>query len=107
MVARCSTDAATVFDDLRQAVRNIAFHSDPTLGEIKIGGKLSLYRRALSTLPGRLRRRYPGITIHVKSEIRFRPAQAPAFPPSPSRTAVFGLLHCCYNSDSGFVTALC
>jgi DNA-binding transcriptional LysR family regulator len=27
------------FDDLRQAVRNIAFHSDPTLGEIKIGGK--------------------------------------------------------------------
>ena len=37
--ARCSTDAATVFDDLRQAVRNIAFRSDPTLGEIKIGGK--------------------------------------------------------------------
>jgi hypothetical protein len=34
MVARCSTDAATVFDDLRQAVRNIAFRSDPTLGEI-------------------------------------------------------------------------
>jgi hypothetical protein len=27
MVARCSTDAATVFDDLRQAVRNIAFRS--------------------------------------------------------------------------------
>jgi hypothetical protein len=39
MVARCSTDAATVFDDLRQAVRNIAFRSDPTLGEIKSGGK--------------------------------------------------------------------
>jgi hypothetical protein len=34
MVARCSTDAATVFDDPRQAVRNIAFRSDPTLGEI-------------------------------------------------------------------------
>jgi hypothetical protein len=51
MVARCSTDAATVFDDLRQAVRNIVFRS----------------AGLLSTLPGRLRRRYPGITIHVKS----------------------------------------
>ena len=40
MVARCSTDAATVFDDLRQAVRNIAFRSDPTLSEIKIKGKM-------------------------------------------------------------------
>jgi len=39
MVARGSTEAATVFDDLRQGVRNIEFPSDPTLGEIKIGGK--------------------------------------------------------------------
>jgi len=57
MVARCSTDAATVFDDLRQAVRSIAFRSDPTLGEIV---------KPLS--PGCSNpRRYQGITIHVKS----------------------------------------
>src|SRR6266404_2085702 len=30
--------AAAVFDDLRQGVRNIEFLSDPTFGEIKIGG---------------------------------------------------------------------
>jgi hypothetical protein len=52
MVARCSTDAATVFDDLRQAVRNIAFHSDPTLGEIKIGGALNPARKASRPVPG-------------------------------------------------------
>ena len=67
MVARCSTDAATVFDDLRQAVRNIAFRSDPTLGDIKSKANEAFIAGLLSTLPGRLRRRYPGITIHVKS----------------------------------------
>ena len=103
MVARCSTDAATVFDDLRQAVRNIAFHSDPTLGEIKIGGKLSLYRRDHLWL----RRRYPGITIHVKSGNPLSTSVGNCVPTIAIRTAVFGLLHCCYNSDSGFVTALC
>jgi DNA-binding transcriptional LysR family regulator len=72
MVARCSTDAATVFDDLRQAVRNIAFRSDPTLSRSEANE--AFIAGLLSTLPGRLRRRYPGITIHVKSEIRFRPA---------------------------------
>jgi hypothetical protein len=51
MVARCSTDAATVFDDPRQAVRNIAFRSDPTLGEI-----VKPLSPAALTLPGRLRR---------------------------------------------------
>ena len=56
MVARCSTDAATVFDDLRQAVRNIAFHSDPTLGEIKIGGNEAFIAGLLSTVLGRLGR---------------------------------------------------
>ena len=57
--------AATVFDDLRQGVRNIEFLSDPTLGEIKIGGNEAFIAGLLSTVLGRLRRRYPGITIHM------------------------------------------
>jgi DNA-binding transcriptional LysR family regulator len=57
--------AAAVFDDLRQGVRNIELLSDPTLGEIKIGGNEAFIAGLLSTVLGRLRRRYPGITIHM------------------------------------------
>src|SRR5438270_7699973 len=57
--------AATVFDNLRQGVKNIEFLSDPTLGEIKIGGNEAFIAGLLSTVLGRLRRRYPGITIHM------------------------------------------
>jgi DNA-binding transcriptional LysR family regulator len=57
--------AATVFDDLRQGVRNIEFLSDPTLGEIKIGGNEAIIAGLVSTVLGRLRRRYPGIAIHM------------------------------------------
>jgi len=57
--------AAAVFDDLRQGVRNIEFLSDPTFGEIKIGGNEAFIAGLLSTVLGRLRRRYPGITIHM------------------------------------------
>jgi DNA-binding transcriptional LysR family regulator len=57
--------AAAVFDDLRQGVRNIEFLSDPTLGEISIGGDEPIIAGLLSTVLGRLRRRYPGITVHM------------------------------------------
>src|SRR6516164_3278836 len=57
--------AAAVFDDLRQGVRNIEFLSDPTLGEIRIGGDEAIIAGLLSTVLGRLRRRYPGITVHM------------------------------------------
>jgi DNA-binding transcriptional LysR family regulator len=57
--------AAAVFDDLRQGVRNIEFLSDPTLGEIRIGGNETVIAGLLSTVVGRLRRRYPGITVHM------------------------------------------
>ena len=57
--------AAAVFDDLRQGVRNIEFLSDPTLGEIRIGGDEPIIAGLLSTVLGRLRRRYPGITVHM------------------------------------------
>jgi DNA-binding transcriptional LysR family regulator len=57
--------AAAVFDDLRQGVRNIEFLNDPTFGEIRIGGNEAVIAGLLSTVLERLRRRYPGITIHM------------------------------------------
>jgi DNA-binding transcriptional LysR family regulator len=57
--------AAAVFDELRQGVRNIEFLSDPTLGEVRVGGNETLIAGLLSTVVGRLRRQYPGITIHM------------------------------------------
>ena len=58
--------AATVFDDLRQGIRNIEFLRDPSLGEISIGGNEVIIAGLLSTVFQRLRRQYPGITIHLK-----------------------------------------
>jgi len=58
--------AATVFDDLRQGIRNIEFLRDPSLGEISIGGNEVIIDGLLSTVFQRLRRQYPGITIHLK-----------------------------------------
>ena len=57
--------ATAVFDDLRQGIKNIEFLSDPTFGEIKIGGDEAFIAGLLSTVLGRLRRQYPGICIHV------------------------------------------
>ena len=62
--------AAAVFDDLRQGVRNIEFLSDPTFGEITIGGHEAIIAGLLSTVLLRLRRRYPGITIHLRHAAR-------------------------------------
>jgi DNA-binding transcriptional LysR family regulator len=58
--------AAAVFDDLRQGVRNIEFLSDPTLGEITIGGNEALIAGLLSAVLERLRRPHPGITVHTR-----------------------------------------
>jgi DNA-binding transcriptional LysR family regulator len=57
--------AAAVFDDLRQGIRNIEFLNNPTFGEINIGGNEPFIAGLLTTVLGRLRRRYPGITIHM------------------------------------------
>ena len=57
--------AAAVFDDLRQGVKNIEFLSDPTIGEIKVGANEAFIAGLLSTVLATLRRRYPGITIHM------------------------------------------
>ena len=57
--------SATVFDHLRQGVRNIEFLNNPTLGEIRIGTDEPTMAGLLSTMLGRLHRRYPGITVHM------------------------------------------
>jgi DNA-binding transcriptional LysR family regulator len=104
MVARGSTEAATVFDDLRQGVRNIEFPSDPTLGEIKIGGNEAFIAGLLSTVLGRLRARYPGITIHLKSgnalltSVGTLPSELRS---SDCYIAVTTLIRLCYSALSG------
>jgi DNA-binding transcriptional LysR family regulator len=57
--------AAAVFDDLRQGIKNIEFLSDPTFGEIRIGGDETVIGGLVSTVLARLRSRYRGITIHI------------------------------------------
>ena len=57
--------SATVFDHLRQGVKNIEFLNNPTLGEIRIGADEPTMAGLLSTMLGRLHRRYPGITVHM------------------------------------------
>jgi DNA-binding transcriptional LysR family regulator len=56
---------AAMFDDLRQAVKNIEFLADPEAGEVRI---LSGYHHApniVSAIVDRLSQRYPRIVFHV------------------------------------------
>ena len=54
-----------VFDDLRQAVKNIEFLADPTAGEVRIGCNPSLAASFVSAVIDRLSRRYPRIVFHL------------------------------------------
>jgi DNA-binding transcriptional LysR family regulator len=54
-----------VFDDLRQAVKKIEFIADPTVGEVRIGCNQAIMCGLVPAVFGRLRRQYPGITVHV------------------------------------------
>src|SRR5262245_8146299 len=54
-----------VFDDLRQAVKKIEFIADPTVCEIRIGCNQAIICGLVPAVFGRLRRQYPGITVHV------------------------------------------
>src|SRR3954465_2768623 len=56
---------AAVFDDLRQAVRNIEFLADPTTGEVRIGSPPLLGASFFSAVIDRLSRRYPRMIFHV------------------------------------------
>jgi len=54
-----------MFDDLRQAVKNIEFLTDPTIGEIRVVGHDPLILGVLPAVIDRFRRGYPGVSIHV------------------------------------------
>jgi DNA-binding transcriptional LysR family regulator len=54
-----------VFDDLRQAVKNIEFLADPTAGEMRIGCNPFLAASFVPAVLDRLSRRYPRIVIHL------------------------------------------
>src|SRR5215208_3480590 len=63
---RALLDGGTaVFDDLRQAVKNIAFLADPTAGDVRIGSSPLLVASFVSALVDRLSRRYPRIMFHL------------------------------------------
>jgi DNA-binding transcriptional LysR family regulator len=54
-----------VFDDLRQAAKNIEFLADPAAGEVRVGCTPLLAASFVSALVDRLSRRYPRIVFHV------------------------------------------
>ena len=54
-----------VFDDLRQAVKNIEFLADPTAGEVRIGCNPFLAASFVPAVIDRLSRRFPRIVIHL------------------------------------------
>ena len=58
-----------MFDELRQAVKNIEFLSDPTAGEVRIGTTPPLAASFVSAVIDRLSQRHPRIVFHVVTEV--------------------------------------
>lgn len=55
-----------VFDELRRVMQEIAFLSDPTVGELRIGSAAPYVEGLVPTVITRLVERYPRITFQVK-----------------------------------------
>src|SRR5712671_6258227 len=55
----------SVFDDLRQGLKNIEFLADPAAGEVRIGCTPLLAASFVSAVVDRLSRRYPRIVFHL------------------------------------------
>jgi DNA-binding transcriptional LysR family regulator len=63
---RALLDGGTaMFDDLRQAVKNIEFLADPTVGEVKIMATDPIIVGVVPAVLDRLRWKFPGISVHV------------------------------------------
>ena len=56
---------ATVFDELRQGVKDIEFLVDPAAGEVQIGSSAFIAASFVSAVVDRLSRRYPRIVFHL------------------------------------------
>jgi DNA-binding transcriptional LysR family regulator len=54
----------SVFDDLRQGLKNIEFLADPAAGEVRIGSTSLLAASFVSAVVDRLSRRYPRVVFH-------------------------------------------
>jgi DNA-binding transcriptional LysR family regulator len=54
-----------MFDDLRQAVKNIESLADPTVGEVRVGTHDPMIVGLLPAVFARLHQKYPGISVHV------------------------------------------
>jgi DNA-binding transcriptional LysR family regulator len=61
-----------VFDDLRQGVKNIEFLTDPTAGEVGVGGNEVIVAGLLPAVFNRLRNRYPKIAVGAVSMVTVR-----------------------------------
>jgi DNA-binding transcriptional LysR family regulator len=55
----------TVFDELREGVKDIEFLADPTAGEVRIGCQAFLATSFVPAVIDRLTRRYPGIVFDI------------------------------------------
>jgi DNA-binding transcriptional LysR family regulator len=55
----------TIFDELRQGVKDIEFIADPTAGEVRIGGTSATVVGIIAAVIDRLSRRYPRVSFHV------------------------------------------
>jgi DNA-binding transcriptional LysR family regulator len=64
--ARALLDRGLVaFDELKQAVKHIAFLANPTTGELRIGSNIIIASGFVTAVIDRLSRRYPRIVFHV------------------------------------------
>jgi DNA-binding transcriptional LysR family regulator len=66
--ARALLDRGLIaFDELKQAMKHIAFLTDPTVGELRIGANLVLAVGLVATIIDRISRQYPQIVFHLEA----------------------------------------
>ncbi len=61
--------AAAIFDDVREGVREIEFLSDPTAGELRIGGTEPMFGGFLAAVILRINRQFPRIQFDVTQPV--------------------------------------
>ena len=68
--------SVTVFDELKQSVRDIEFLADPTVGELRIGVTDALATTILPEVLVRFSQQYPRVALHV-DDVTARTMDAP------------------------------